>query len=147
MFTIDWSVFTPYSALAGGALIGAAAGALALGGGKIAGISGILGGSLSDALAARRPASWRLSFLIGVLAASVLWALSMPLPGAQFEAPWGLLLVGGLLVGVGARLSSGCASGHGVCGLARLSRRSLAAVATFLSTGIVTAVSVHALLY
>ncbi|MDE1979144.1 MAG: YeeE/YedE family protein, partial [Betaproteobacteria bacterium] len=113
MFTIDWSVFTPYSALAGGALIGAAAGALALGGGKIAGISGILGGSLSDALAARRPASWRLSFLVGVLAASVLWALSMPLPGAQFEAPWGLLLVGGLLVGVGARLSSGCASGHG----------------------------------
>jgi YeeE/YedE family (DUF395). len=104
-------------------------------------------GSLSDALAARRPASWRLSFLVGVLAASMLWALSMPIPGAQFEAPWSLLLVGGLLVGVGARLSSGCASGHGVCGLARLSRRSLAAVATFLSTGIVTAVSVHALLY
>ena len=147
MFHIDWTHFTPGTAILGGALIGTAAGAMALGGGKIAGISGILGGSLSDALAARRPASWRLSFLVGVLAASVLWALSMPLPGAQFEAPWGLLLVGGLLVGVGARLSSGCASGHGVCGLARLSRRSLAAVATFLSTGIVTAVSVHALLY
>ena len=147
MFNIDWSAFTPYSALAGGVLIGAAAGALALGGGKIAGISGILGGALSDTLAARRTAAWRLSFIAGVLAASVLWALSLPIPGAQFEAPWTLLLAGGLLVGVGARLSSGCASGHGVCGLARLSRRSLAAVATFLSTGIVTAISVHALLY
>lgn len=147
MFTIDWPAFTPYTAVAGGVLIGAAAGALALGGGKIAGISGILGGSLGDALAARRPAPWRLSFLLGVLMASVLWAVSLPIPGAQFQAPWELLLIGGLLVGVGARLSSGCASGHGVCGLARLSRRSLAAVATFLSTGIFTAVSVHALLY
>jgi uncharacterized membrane protein YedE/YeeE len=147
MFTIDWPAFTPYTSVAGGVLIGAAAGALALGGGKIAGISGILGGALSDALATRRPAPWRLSFLLGVLVASVLWAIALPIPGAQFAAPWSLLLVGGLLVGVGARLSSGCASGHGVCGLARLSRRSLAAVATFLSTGIVTAVSVHALLY
>ncbi len=147
MFTIDWPAFTPYSAVAGGVLIGAAAGALALGGGKIAGISGILGGTLSDALAARRPAPWRLSFLVGVLAASLLWALTLPVPGAQFAAPWPLLLAGGLLVGVGARLSSGCASGHGVCGLARLSRRSFAAVGAFLTSGIVTAVSVHALLY
>lgn len=147
MFTIDWPAFTPYAAVAGGVLIGAAAGALALGGGKIAGISGILGSSLSDTLAARRPASWRLNFLVGVLLASVLWAASLPIPGAQFKAPWSLLSVGGILVGVGARLSAGCASGHGVCGLARLSRRSLVAVATFLSTGIFTAVSVHALLY
>jgi uncharacterized membrane protein YedE/YeeE len=137
----------PYTALAGGVLIGAAAGALALGGGKIAGISGILGGVLSDALAARRPVPWRLSFVLGVLMASVLWAAALPIPGAAFAAPWPLLLIGGLLVGVGARLSSGCASGHGVCGLARLSRRSLTAVATFLSTGIATAVTVHALLH
>jgi uncharacterized membrane protein YedE/YeeE len=147
MFTIDWPAFTPYAAVAGGVLIGAAAGALALGGGKIAGISGILGGALSDALAARRPAPWRLTFVLGVLMASVLWATSLPIPGAAFKAPWPLLLIGGLLVGVGARLSSGCASGHGVCGLARLSRRSLTAVATFLSTGIVTAVAVHILLH
>ena len=147
MLPIDWSAFTPYTAVAGGVLIGAAAGALALGGGKIAGISGILGGVLSDALAARRPAPWRLSFVLGVLMASVLWAASLPIPGAAFAAPWPLLLIGGLLVGVGARLSSGCASGHGVCGLARLSRRSLTAVSTFLSTGIATAVTVHALLH
>ncbi|MGC8702612.1 MAG: YeeE/YedE family protein [Thiomonas sp.] len=147
MLPIDWSAFTPYTAVAGGVLIGAAAGALALGGGKIAGISGILGGVLSDALAARRPAPWRLSFVLGVLMASVLWAAALPIPGAAFAAPWPLLLIGGLLVGVGARLSSGCASGHGVCGLARLSRRSLTAVATFLSAGIATAVTVHALLH
>ena len=81
------------------------------------------------------------------LGSGFMTALARPIPGANHGDSWAMIAVGGLLVGFGTRLGSGCASGHGVCGLARLSRRSLAAVATFLSTGIVTAVSVHALLY
>ena len=138
MFTIDWAHFTPGTAIAGGALIGAAAGAMALGGGKIAGISGIFGGAIDDGLRCRFPTPWRISFLLGLVAASMLWALARPIPGANHGDSWAMIAVGGLLVGFGTRLGSGCASGHGVCGLARFSPRSIAAVCTFIGTGMAT---------
>ena len=140
LFHIDWLQFTPLPALAGGALIGLASGALALGAGKIAGISGILGSALSDASRRTRPQGWRLAFLAGLVCASFAWALFAPVPGADYSAPWPVVVIAGLLVGFGTRLGSGCASGHGVCGLSRLSLRSLVAVGMFMSTAIATAV-------
>ena len=124
-------------AVAGGALIGLAASWVLLGSGRIAGISGVLGG-----LVAPQPkaVSWRLNFLLGLVAGGLL--LSFLTPGV-FQVPTGrsLLAVGsaGLLVGVGTRLAQGCTSGHGVCGLSRFSTRSLAATLTFMATGFLTA--------
>ncbi|MGE0071505.1 MAG: YeeE/YedE family protein [Thiomonas sp.] len=147
MFTIDWSAFTPVPSAVGGVLIGAAAAALALGGGKIAGVSGIVGGALADALAARAQTTWRLQFVLGIVLAAVLWSLWGSIPGTFTHTSWLVWAIGGWLVGAGSRLGSGCASGHGVCGLARLSPRSFAAVATFTATAIATAVAVHRLLH
>lgn len=131
--SIAWQAFTPWSALGGGVLIGLAATALLLVNGRIAGISGILSGLL------RAPGdrAWRFVFVAGLLLAPV--ALHFFAPGigvpAPAEAPDArLLLLAGLLVGVGTRLANGCTSGHGVCGLAWLSLRSLAAVAMFMGT-------------
>jgi uncharacterized membrane protein YedE/YeeE len=124
--------FTPWSALAGGILIGLASVWLLAANGRIAGIAGILHG-----LAARVPgdALWRAWFIAGLLAAGVLWhALGLaPAPREGFGLGWAL--AAGLLVGFGTRVGSGCTSGHGVCGLGRLSWRSLAAVSTFMLTG------------
>jgi uncharacterized membrane protein YedE/YeeE len=138
MFNIDWAEFTPGSAIAGGILIGAAAGAMALGGGKIAGISGICGGAIDEGMQCRVPSFWRVNFLLGLVAASFLWGLLRPVPGADYGHSWATIALGGLLVGFGTRLGSGCASGHGVCGLARFSPRSIAAVLTFIGTGMAT---------
>lgn len=128
--------FDPISALLGGVLIGAAATLLLAGSGRIAGISGILGGALERP---RGDSVWRWLFLGGLLAGA---ALHQWLEPAAVEPRTGFpvwaLLVAGLLVGVGTRLGSGCTSGHGVCGLARLSRRSLVAVLTFMTTGVAT---------
>ncbi|WP_279358635.1 YeeE/YedE family protein [Methylobacterium indicum] len=122
--------------LAGGALIGAAAALLLLANGRIAGISGILGG-LAGAEA--RDRAWRLAFLVGLLAGPVLYRLvSGDWPAVGSVASWPVLVAAGLLVGFGTRLGSGCTSGHGVCGLARLSPRSFAAVATFMACAILT---------
>jgi uncharacterized membrane protein YedE/YeeE len=143
LFQLDWAQFTPGAAIGGGALIGLAAGALALGAGKIAGISGILGGTLSDLVARTRPAGWRVMFLAGIVAASFIWVLFAPVPGANYGESWPMIAIAGLLVGFGTRMGSGCASGHGVCGLSRLSVRSAAAVAVFMSFGIATAVLTH----
>lgn len=147
--TIDWTHFTPWSALAGGGLIGLVAASLFLGLGRIAGISGILG-SLLDGHSAE--AGWRLAFLCGLLLAPGLWAVVVPggLPLAErtVDAPggWAVLIVAGLLVGFGTRLANGCTSGHGVCGLARFSRRSLVAVLCFMGSGMATVfVSRHAM--
>ncbi|RRS05845.1 YeeE/YedE family protein [Aquabacterium soli] len=133
--TIDWPNFTPWTALAGGALIGLAASLLILLNGRIAGISGILGGLL-------RPApgeiAWRAAFLIGLVASPWLYALAAPLPAVRIEAPEGLLIAAGLLVGLGTRYGAGCTSGHGVCGLSRLSPRSLAATLGFMAAGFAT---------
>ena len=143
LFQLAWAQFTPGAAMAGGALIGLSAGAMALGAGKIAGISGILGGTLNDLVARARPAGWRVTFLAGIVAASLIWVLFAPVSGATYGESWPVIAMAGLLVGFGTRMGSGCASGHGVCGLSRLSVRSAAAVAVFMSFGIATAVLTH----
>ncbi len=140
LFQFDSTAFTPGTAIAGGALIGLAAGALALGAGKIAGISGILGSTLNDLTARTRPDGWRVTFLAGIVIASFIWALFAPVPGAGFDQSWPVIAMAGLFVGLGTRMGSGCASGHGVCGLSRLSVRSAAAVAVFMGFGMATAV-------
>ena len=130
------TTFTPGSALIGGALIGLAAAVLVLANGRIMGISGILGGLLSGP---REEMLWRAAFLggllVGALAATRLFA-----PGAAVEltAPWPVLAVAGLLVGFGTRLGNGCTSGHGVCGIARGSPRSLAATLVFFCVALAT---------
>ena len=128
--------FTPWTALAGGALIGASAVVLLWFNGRIAGISNILGGLLPPR---RGDAAWRILFLGGLVAGAALaQGLGLDVsPAREGMAPW-ILALGGLLVGFGVSLGSGCTSGHGVCGLGRLSPRSLAAVAMFLATGIAT---------
>jgi hypothetical protein len=129
---IDWAHFAPWTSLAGGMLIGAAAAMLWLLNGKIAGISGVLGGLL-------RPSTgdigWRVAFIAGLVAAPLLYQLAAPLPAVQIDADTGLLVVAGLLVGLGTRYGSGCTSGHGVCGLSRLSPRSMVATAAFMAAG------------
>lgn len=128
--------FTPVSALIGGLLIGSSAALFVLLHGRIAGISGILGGLLRPA---RNDLGWRVAFLAGLLAAPLLYAaVAGALPAVEIDTPVGLLVVAGLLVGFGTRLGSGCTSGHGVCGIARLSARSLAATATFMASAIAT---------
>ena len=133
--TMDWNAFTPGSALAGGLLIGLAAAMFALLNGRIAGISGILGGLL-------RPGSgdfgWQAAYVIGLLAAPALYALAVALPRLTIDASWTALVLAGLFVGIGTRYGSGCTSGHGVCGLSRLSLRSLVATASFMAAGFVT---------
>ena len=133
--TVDWNAFTPWSSLAGGALIGIAAAMLALLNGRIAGISGVLGGLLKPI---RGDIGWRVAFVVGLLSAPLLYLLVGKLPSPQIDAGYAALVVAGVLVGVGTRYGSGCTSGHGVCGLSRLSRRSLAATAAFMSAGFVT---------
>ncbi|MDW3688124.1 YeeE/YedE family protein [Cupriavidus sp. CV2] len=133
--TIDWTHFTPWSALGGGLLIGLAAAALVLFNGRIAGISGIVGGLLRPR---RAETGWRIAFVLGLLAAPLLWRLFGTLPESRVDAGAGLLVVAGLLVGLGTRYGAGCTSGHGVCGLSRLSPRSLAATAAFMAAGFAT---------
>jgi len=128
------SAFAPFPALIGGVLIGAAAALLWLAAGRIAGISGILGRALQRSEAAERV--WRILFLIGLPAGAALavwlgWAQAPTAPPANLV----LAVIGGLLVGVGTRLGSGCTSGHGICGLARLSPRSLTATLIFMAAG------------
>ena len=131
--TIDWTHFTPWSSAAGGALIGLAAAMLLLLNGRIAGISGIVGGLLPPA---RGDAGWRVAFVLGLAAAPV--AIFMYPVTPRIEAGFGTLIVAGLLVGLGTSYGSGCTSGHGVCGLSQLSPRSLVATAAFMAAGIVT---------
>ncbi|MBE9609763.1 YeeE/YedE family protein [Chitinilyticum piscinae] len=133
---IDLINFTPWSALAGGALIGLAGGLLALLSGRIAGISGIVGGLFDGRPAADR--NWRIAFVAGLLAAPLLWQLVAPLPAIQQVAGIPAMMIAGLLVGLGTRYANGCTSGHGVCGLSRLSLRSLVAVLSFMGAGFVT---------
>ena len=133
--TIDWNAFTPWSSLAGGALIGLAAAMLALFNGRIAGISGVLGGLFQPV---RGDIGWRVAFVAGLLSAPALYLLSGMALSPQIDAGYAALVIAGLLVGVGTRYGSGCTSGHGVCGLSRLSGRSLAATAAFMGAGFAT---------
>jgi uncharacterized membrane protein YedE/YeeE len=140
---IDWAAFTPLSAAVGGALIGLAAALLLLFNGRVAGISGILGGLL-------RPqsgdAAWRVAFIAGIVIAPAAYALFTRLPATAIDASYPMLVAAGLLVGIGTRYGSGCTSGHGVCGISRLSPRSLVATALFMAAGFATVFVVrHAL--
>ncbi len=127
--------FTPFASLIGGALIGAAAGLLLLANGRIAGISGILGGIPGGI---HHGGSWRLLFVAGLILGAWLAAQAGFGMGVEITAGWPRIALAGLLVGFGTRLGGGCTSGHGVCGLARLSRRSLAATFTFMAAGMAT---------
>ncbi len=132
---IDWNNFTPWMSLAGGILVGLASAAFLLLNGRIAGISGLLGGLL------RAPAGergWRMAFLGGLVAAPLVYALAAPLPGVEVDAGFPALVLAGLLVGLGTRYGSGCTSGHGICGMARRSPRSYLATAAFLAAGFLT---------
>ena len=129
--------FTPYSALLGGALIGVAAVLLMLFNGRIAGISGIAGQLLKFPPVADWP--WRAAFVVGLICAPALLAVSqVQTPSIAIDTPIPMLLVAGVLVGFGSAFGSGCTSGHGVCGIARLSKRSILATLTFMTAGIVT---------
>lgn len=141
--SIDWNHFTPLPSFSGGILLGLAAAFFILVNGRVLGISGILGGVLRPRAG---DAGWRLSFLLGLLAAPLLCRLLATLPEARINAGWITLVVAGMLVGAGTRYGSGCTSGHGVCGLSRLSPRSLVATLAFMGAGFVTVYLVrHAL--
>ena len=143
MIEIAWENFTPWSALAGGVIIGLSAAAFILLNGRIAGISGILGGLL---VPQKRDVLWRVAFLVGMLAAPILWMVTADLPAIEIKASYPVIVVAGLLVGIGTRYGSGCTSGHGVCGLSRLSVRSLLATLTFMVAGFATVYIVRHLL-
>jgi uncharacterized membrane protein YedE/YeeE len=132
---IDWASFTPWSALAGGILIGIATALLLLVSGRTAGVSGIVAGILRpkpDDLA------WRVAFVAGMVVAPLVYAAAAALPPLQISAGYPMLVAGGLLVGLGTRYGSGCTSGHAVCGVARASPRSIVATLAFMSAGFVT---------
>ena len=128
--------FTPIAALVGGILIGLSAAAMLLVEGKIAGISGICAGVLTPA---KGETSWRVSFIAGLLTGGFMLRALLP---TAFDfgivRPYGMLILAGLAVGFGTRLGNGCTSGHGVCGISRLSPRSMVATMTFIASGAVT---------
>lgn len=133
--SIDWSHFTPGASAAGGLLIGLAAALFLLANGRVLGVSGIVGGLLPPQ---RGDTGWRVTFIAGLLAAPWLWQLFAPLPAMRFDAGAAQLVLAGLLVGWGTREGSGCTSGHGICGLSRLSPRSMVATGAFMATGFAT---------
>lgn len=133
--TIDVQSFTPLSALIGGLLIGLAAAMFVLLNGRVAGVSGILGGLLRPKAG---DASWRVAFVLGLLLAPVVYAAFAALPASHIAAGDMLIVIAGLLVGVGTRYGAGCTSGHGVCGLSRFSVRALVATLLFMAAGFAT---------
>jgi uncharacterized protein len=136
--TIDWNQFTPWASMAGGLLLGLASALFILLNGRILGISGIVGGLLKPKVG---DTTWRLAFLLGMAAAPLAAYLLLPpglIPTPRIEAGYALIAAAGLLVGVGTRYGSGCTSGHGVCGLSRLSPRSLVATLSFMGAGFLT---------
>lgn len=141
--TINLAAFTPFSSFVGGLMIGLAAAVLIVLNGRIAGISGILGGFLRPRSGDTR---WRLAFLTGLVLAPVIWQLVTALPPVQIESSYFTLMAAGLIVGISTRYGAGCTSGHGVCGLARRSRRSLVATMIFMASGFATVFAVRHLL-
>ena len=136
--TIDGSNFTPWASLSGGILLGAAAAFFILVNGRVLGISGILGGLLPPKSG---DAGWRIAFLLGTLTAPLVFGLLAPegfIKTPRIDAGFATIVAAGLLVGLGTRYGSGCTSGHGVCGLSRLSWRSLVATLAFMGAGFVT---------
>lgn len=136
--TIDFANFTPWASLAGGVLLGVASALFILLNGRVLGISGIVGGLLSPKAG---DIGWRVALIAGLLAAPAVYALIAPagfITAPRIDAGFSLVVLAGLLVGIGTRYGSGCTSGHGVCGLSRLSPRSLVATLAFMGTGFVT---------
>jgi uncharacterized membrane protein YedE/YeeE len=132
---IDWAHFTPYASLTGGIILGLASAIFILVNGRILGISGILGGLMPPKLG---DTFWRISFLLGLLVAPTLFHAVVPaqyITAPRIDATDMMVVIAGLLVGIGTRYASGCTSGHGVCGLSRLSPRSLVATLSFMGTG------------
>lgn len=140
---LDTAHFTPLSALIGGLIIGAAAVIFMLMNGRIAGISGIIGGLLQPV---KHDVLWRVAFIVGMLMAPLTFSLFAPLPVIQIDTDYPLLLLAGVLVGIGTRYGSGCTSGHGICGISRLSPRSIIATVSFMTSGILTVFIVRHLL-
>ena len=133
--TIDWINFTPLASFIGGVLLGLATLLLILFNGRIAGISGIVGGLIKPRL---HDFGWRVAFITGLIAAPLLWQIFTALPPIQIEASTTILVISGLLVGIGTRYGAGCTSGHGICGLSRMSPRSIVATLSFMLAGFVT---------
>lgn len=132
---IDWLNFTPWSSLMGGMLIGLAAGLFVVANGRIAGVSGLIGSLLQRGA---EGIGEKALFLLGLLVAPLLWGVFTHLPALEFQSGATGLIIAGLLVGIGTRYGSGCTSGHGVCGLSRLSPRSTVATACFMFSGFAT---------
>ncbi|MET4576547.1 YeeE/YedE family protein [Ottowia thiooxydans] len=133
--TIDWANFTPWASLSGGILLGVAAAFFILVNGRVLGISGILGGLLPPKSG---DAGWRVAFLLGMLAAPLVYGMLAPagfVQAPRIDAGFATIVAAGLLVGLGTRYGSGCTSGHGVCGLSRLSPRSVVATLAFMGAG------------
>ena len=137
MMHINWQEFTPWSSLIGGAIIGLGVTILVLFKGRIAGISGILGALMQFKNTPKDHYLWRILFLIGLLSSSLIFSLFFTLPNIQIDANIMMLILAGLLVGFGTRMGSGCTSGHGICGLGRLSPRSLVATLSFMGAGFI----------
>jgi uncharacterized membrane protein YedE/YeeE len=134
---IDWAHFTPFASLAGGIILGVASAVFILVNGRILGISGILGGLLPPKVG---DTTWRVFFLLGMLAAPTVFHAVVPaqyITAPRIDASGWMVIAAGLLVGLGTRYASGCTSGHGVCGLSRLSPRSLVATLSFMGAGFV----------
>jgi uncharacterized membrane protein YedE/YeeE len=134
---IDWAHFTPFASLAGGVILGLASAIFILVNGRILGISGILGGLLPPKAG---DTTWRVAFLLGMLAAPTVFHAVVPaqyITAPRVDASDWMVIAAGLLVGIGTRYASGCTSGHGVCGLSRLSPRSLVATLSFMGAGFV----------
>lgn len=132
---IDWDAFTPGAALIGGVLIGLAAAAFVLLNGRIAGISGIVGGLLRPA---RGDVGWRVAFTLGLVLAPLTWPVFAALPEIRIDAGYPLIVAAGFIVGISTRYGAGCTSGHGVCGISRLSPRSIVATLLFMGAGFAT---------
>jgi len=141
---MDLENFTPWASLFGGVAIGTAAAMLVLLTGRIAGVSGIIGGLFKPV---RGDIAWRVLFVAGLFAAPTVYQLLKPFPVPTIEATHAVIALAGLLVGVGTRYGAGCTSGHGVCGLARLSPRSLVATLSFMIAGFATVFAVRHLVH
>jgi uncharacterized membrane protein YedE/YeeE len=142
--SIDWASLSPVSAAIGGFIIGTAVAMLALVNGRIAGISGIVGGLLRPTTG---DIAWRLAFVAGIISAPVLFLAVGKVPTIAIEAGYPTLIAAGLIVGVGTRYGAGCTSGHGVCGVSRFSARSIVATVAFMASGFATVFVVRHLLH
>ena len=132
---IDWTHFTPWASLTGGVILGLASAIFILINGRVLGISGILGGLMPPKVG---DTSWRIAFMLGLFAAPTVFHAVVPtqfITAPRIDATDMMVVIAGLLVGIGTRYASGCTSGHGVCGLSRLSPRSLVATLSFMGTG------------